>query len=110
MAGKSFRLILFLTVALCLIVFPGCNGDKTKKSQEIAQTPMEIDKQQLMRQIDRDFEEPEPHYKLGQLYQSEGLWAQAQYEYNTALDYMKPEVDVYPHQHQAGQKGLQQER
>ncbi|MBN1796675.1 MAG: hypothetical protein JW804_08380 [Sedimentisphaerales bacterium] len=87
MAGKSIRPILFLTVVLCLIVLPGCNGYKTNKSQEISQTPTEYEKQELMKQIDRDFEEPESHYKLGQLYQNEGLWAQAQYEYNTALSF-----------------------
>jgi len=87
MAGKSIRLILFLTVSLCLILFGGCGGERTRQTKEVGSTPMEIEKQKLMREIDRDFEESDPHYKLGQLYQNEGLWAQAQYEYNTALSF-----------------------
>jgi tetratricopeptide (TPR) repeat protein len=40
-----------------------------------------------MGEIDNKFENPEAHYKLGQLNQNEGRWAQAQYEYNIALSF-----------------------
>ena len=47
----------------------------------------EKEKADLLRQIDRRFENPDAHYQLGQVYQGEGQWAKAEYQYNTALSF-----------------------
>jgi len=87
MAGEYKIRVVSLIILLCLFVITGCGGGRTAKPKEVAQTPVEAEKQQLHRTIDRKFENPAAHYELGQLYQSDGLWAQAQYEYNIALSF-----------------------
>ena len=42
-------------------------------------------KADLLKTIDRKFENPQAHYELGQVYQSERNWLKAEYHYNTAL-------------------------
>jgi tetratricopeptide (TPR) repeat protein len=76
-------------VSLCLLFFSGCGRGRSKTDdiKEVGDTPMDIEKEKVMREIQRDYEESEPHYKLGQLYQSEGLWAQAQHEYDVAISF-----------------------
>jgi len=54
---------------------------------EIARTPADKKKEQLLKQLDRKFENPEAHYQLGQLYQADGLWTQAEYRFKTALSF-----------------------
>jgi len=78
------------TFLICTLLFSGCNSsDRTGSAQvkEIARTPTERKKAGLLKQIDRKFEDPDAHYELGQLYQNDGLWTQAEYQYNIALSF-----------------------
>jgi tetratricopeptide (TPR) repeat protein len=75
-------------LSICtLLLFAGCNWLGAKKPNEIAKTPTEQKKAALLKQIDRKFENPQAHFELGQLYQNDGLWAQAEYHYNIALGF-----------------------
>jgi len=65
----------------------GCNGNSSTKPKEIAPTEAEKAKAQLLRRIDSRFTDPEAHYELGKIYQSEGLLIQADKEFNTALSF-----------------------
>ena len=64
-------------------------GEKAKalRVDEVAKTPAEEKKARLLKQIERKFENPEAHFELGQLYQADGLWSQAERYYNTALNF-----------------------
>lgn len=85
MAGKT---IIIGTVFLSFVlVFGGCGRASSKKPQEIAATPSELERTELQEKISRKFENPQAHYELGQSYQADGLWAQAQYHYNIAMSF-----------------------
>ena len=76
-----------LMFLVCTLVFIGCESGRTKAPKEIAPTPAEQEKAQLLKQLDRKFEDPEGHYNLGKLYQADGLWSQAENEYTIALSF-----------------------
>lgn len=76
-----------LMFLICTLVFIGCENGKTKALKEIAPTLAEQEKAALLKQLDRKFEDPEGHYKLGKLYQADGLWSQAEHEYTIALSF-----------------------
>lgn len=82
-----------LTLLICTCLLSGCNSSRkdTKarppRVDEVAKTDAEQKKARLLRQIDRKFENPGAHFELGQLYQADGLWAQAENEYKTALNF-----------------------
>jgi len=89
MAGKVQLFILaILTYAL---LFGGCGpsgkGGKAQapRTDEVKRTPADQKKAKLLKRIDRKFENPKTHFQLGQLYQADGLWAEAKYHYNIAL-------------------------
>jgi Tfp pilus assembly protein PilF len=44
-------------------------------------------KKELLRAIERRFENPDAHFELGQMYQAEGLLVAAEYHYNIALQF-----------------------
>lgn len=79
---------LICTLLLCAYIFLRKAG-KTRSPQvgEIAKTPTEQKKAKLPKQIDREFENPQAHFELGQLYQHDGLWAQAENEYLITLNF-----------------------
>jgi tetratricopeptide (TPR) repeat protein len=72
------------------LLFGGCESNGGKAGQikgEIAKTPAEQKKEELLKEIDRKFENPRAHYELGQLYQADSLWSQAEHEYNVTLSF-----------------------
>jgi tetratricopeptide (TPR) repeat protein len=88
MAGTLFQRIIILTAIVVTVLSGGCGkGSHTEQGTGISETPQDKEKAELMAQIDKKWESPEAHYKLGQLYQGEGLYAKAQYEYNNALSF-----------------------
>ena len=60
---------------------------KAPQADEVKLTPTEKKKAKLLKQIDRKFENPEAHFELGQLYQADGLWSQAEHHYRIALNF-----------------------
>lgn len=82
-----------LALLLCTLSFVSCNPlDKRAKTKaprvdEVVRTAAEEKKAELLKRIDRKFENPDAHFELGQLYQVDGLWAQAEYHYNVALTF-----------------------
>lgn len=83
----GWRGCVAFTCLVPLLLFGGCSRGSASKAQEIHTTPTEREEAALMRQIDRRFENPAAHYELGHLYQDQGLWAQAEYEYKVALSF-----------------------
>jgi tetratricopeptide (TPR) repeat protein len=83
----SSAVILLFILVLCW----GC-GEPARQVGEGA--PVEIKKAMLLRQIERKFENPEAHFELGRLYQADGLWEKAEYEYNIVLGFVPNQRDV----------------
>lgn len=76
---KVFALFLVGVVFCCGcgIVKPGPDEAQDKDKRET----------ELLRAIERKFENPDAHFELGQLYHSDGLWDKAEYEYKVALKF-----------------------
>lgn len=79
---KEFIGLAFL---VCILLFGGCDLLGGGGATEVAVTPEEQQKAELLKSIDRKFDNPDAHYELGRLYQADGLWAQAENSFNTAL-------------------------
>ena len=88
MVRTKHILIISMVLALC---FGGCqlfdkssSGDKPY--QEIS--PMVDDqKSDLLKQIERKYENPAAHYQLGKLYHTDGMFEKAEFEYRVALGF-----------------------
>lgn len=90
MTGLKKHSILFaLFFLICSFVLAGCNGENAGSPQggQITKVPAEERKATLLKTLEVKFENPQAHFELGQLYHSEGLWAQAGYHYEVALDF-----------------------
>jgi len=87
MGGKALALSISLLV--CTALLDGCQGLKFGQAKvgQAASTPPEQERQELLKQIDRKFENPKLHYQLGQLYQDDRMWTQAEYHYNATLSF-----------------------
>ncbi len=69
-----------------LIAFAGCNRN-TAASKKVKNTVHDQKKSKLFKKIDKKFENPQAHYELGRLYQTDGLWTKAEYHYNVTLGF-----------------------
>lgn len=88
-SSSVFVLILVLLSLYCTLLLVGCNesqtaGAKVDRSQSI---PPAARKAELLKELERKFENPQAHFELAQLYQAEGLSQKAEYHYNTALTF-----------------------
>lgn len=80
---------VLMIVAVCTIL-GGCNSkQKTATGEKINDkalvSPTDKQKDQLIRQIDKKYENAKAHYELGKIYHREGMWDKAEWEYNKAL-------------------------
>jgi Tfp pilus assembly protein PilF len=72
---------------VCILLLLGGCGGKARTPKEVGRTEAEKKKVQLLKAIDTKFEDAESHFKLGKLYQADGLWAQAEDQYGIALNF-----------------------
>lgn len=92
MIGKTK---LTAVVLLVYVLLAGaCNrSEKTDKYKgpqqagEVKTMPAEKRKAKLLKKIDRKYTEAETHFELGQLYQAEGRWPEAEREYGIAAQF-----------------------
>jgi tetratricopeptide (TPR) repeat protein len=84
------RVIVTGSFLFFALLFGGCGSGEKKAGQikgEVARTPSEEKKDKLLKEIDRRFESPQAHFELGRLYQTDGLWSQAEHEYTVTLSF-----------------------
>lgn len=87
--------VLYFAIFLCTLLLSGCLeklklsklGFPSKADKQVGELSAEQEKEKLLKSLDRKFENPDAHYKLGQLYHADGLWTQAEYRYNVALGF-----------------------
>jgi tetratricopeptide (TPR) repeat protein len=84
---KTSAQILNLILLTCILILAGCGSSNKQTQKEIPSTAFEKKKAALVKQIDRKFENPQAHFELAKLYESERMWSQAEYEYNAALSF-----------------------
>jgi tetratricopeptide (TPR) repeat protein len=83
-AEKQISIALALLV--CIFLLGGCNG-KAKEPKGVEKSVTEKKKAELLKQINRKFEDAEAHFKLGKLYQADGQWTQAEDQYGITLNF-----------------------
>jgi len=85
----SVPLFAFSVLLCCAVLLVGCGGPNAELTavDRIRETPAEARKADLLKLLDRKFENPDAHFELGLLYQAEGLWPRAEYHYNVALGF-----------------------
>jgi tetratricopeptide (TPR) repeat protein len=73
------------------LLFSGCNWfsnliHKEEPGQELTYG-VDSEKQALLKQIERKYENPRAHYELGKLYHRDGLLDRAEWEYRVAIGF-----------------------
>ena len=81
---RKFAIQVSLVLLACAVLLGGCESGETK---DVEMTPAEREKARLLRAVDRNFENPQAHFELGRLYQADGLWTQAEHQYNITLSF-----------------------
>jgi Flp pilus assembly protein TadD len=79
-----------LIIVLVCTVISGCGGQqKTVTGEKISDKELtsqgDIQKEALLKQLDKKYGDAKIHYELGKVYHSEGQWDKAEWEYNKAL-------------------------
>jgi tetratricopeptide (TPR) repeat protein len=77
----------FALLLLCTTVLVGCRSQEVTGTDGVRTVPAEQRKADLLKVLDRKFENPQAHYELGQIYQSERQWIKADYHYSIALSF-----------------------
>jgi len=77
----------FTLLLLCTTLIVGCKSQDVTGTGEVRTVPAEQRKADLLKTLDRKFENPQAHYELGRVYQSERRWIKAEYHYNVALSF-----------------------
>jgi tetratricopeptide (TPR) repeat protein len=88
--GHSFiSVFTFTFISLCMLPLIGCDSQQAgitgvDRGRNI---PLDAKKAEVLKVLDRKFENPQAHFELGQIYQTEGLTQKAEYHYNVALSF-----------------------
>jgi Tfp pilus assembly protein PilF len=78
----------FLSLLISTLLIVGCHKQtQTTGADTVQQVSAEEKKAQLLKTLDRKFENSDAQYELGRLYQAEGQWSQAEWRYNRALNF-----------------------
>jgi len=74
------------TFLICIFLLGGCGG-KNKAPKEVGKTPAEKKKTEMLKRVENKYEDADAHFKLGRLYQADGLLSQAENQYSIALSF-----------------------
>ena len=80
------RYTLIAGIAVC-VSLAGCPQNNTPKVDPHIRAATDFRKNELLKEIDKKWENPTAHYELGQLYHASGDYAKAEYYYNIALGF-----------------------
>ncbi len=79
---------MVMTGCLVLVLFlGGCSWFQGKDLNRVNPEVLNPEKERLQSEIDNKFDNPEAHYQLGKIYQSEGLRERADWEFTLALQF-----------------------
>jgi tetratricopeptide (TPR) repeat protein len=84
MTGMSKLSIIALLLTLLVT---GCDEAQKRAGVPVPILNSEQRKGQLLRQLERRYENPQAHYELGRIYHTDGLWVKAEAQYRTAVGF-----------------------
>ncbi len=74
-------------VALSALLIAGCQPTNPVSVDQKARVATDIRKAELNQELAKKWENPQAHYQLGRVYQSEGDWSKAEWHYNLAIGF-----------------------
>ena len=77
----------FALLLLCTTLLVGCKSQNVTGTGEVRTVPAEQRKVDLLKTLDRKFENPQAHYELGQVYLAERQWLKAEYRFSRAISF-----------------------
>lgn len=77
---------VFIFISICTIILTSCENPKINEEYYSTLTP-EQQKAELQRVLNKNIEDSQAHYLLGQLYQADKAWDEAEDQYNLAWRY-----------------------
>jgi tetratricopeptide (TPR) repeat protein len=80
------RMVIISCLALMLLP-GGCSWFQGKDPDRVNPDILNPEKERLLREIDRKFDNAEAHYQLGKIYQGEGLLERSDWEFTLALQF-----------------------
>jgi tetratricopeptide (TPR) repeat protein len=74
-------------IVVCALLLGGCRHTSTARVSQNVPAASDIRKAELLRELNKKWENPVAHYELGQLYHAESDWSKAEWYYNTAIGF-----------------------
>ncbi|MHC5082512.1 MAG: hypothetical protein ACYTET_01035 [Planctomycetota bacterium] len=82
------RQAVIILALIGMVAFSGCAWFSDQgKTEDTLTSVADSQKQELTKQLDRKWANPEAHYQLGKLYHADGLLNKAEYHYRTAIGF-----------------------
>jgi tetratricopeptide (TPR) repeat protein len=78
----------------CVLLVAGCRDTSTPRVDQNVRAAADIHKAELLKELDKKWENPPVHFELGQLYHAAGDYSKAEYYYNIALGFNPAYRDV----------------
>jgi len=77
----------FIFLLLCTTLLVGCKSRDVAGTGGVQTVPVEQRKADLLKTLDRKFENPQAHYELGLIYLEEKQWLKAEYHFSRAISF-----------------------
>jgi tetratricopeptide (TPR) repeat protein len=79
--------VMILGTMLCALLIAGCRNTSAPRVDQNVRAASDIHKAELLKELDKKWENPPVHFELGQLYHAAGDYSKAEYYYNIALGF-----------------------
>ena len=79
--------VIILGTMFCVLLVAGCQNTSTARVDQNVRAAADIHKAELLKELDKKWENPPVHFELGQLYHAAGDYSKAEYYYNQALNF-----------------------
>ena len=76
--------VIILEVMFCTLLVAGCKNTSTPRVDQNVRAATDIHKAELLKELNKKWENPPVHFELGQLYHADGDYSKAEYYYNIA--------------------------
>jgi tetratricopeptide (TPR) repeat protein len=84
--NAKLRVIISGTM-LCALFVVGCRNTSTPRVDQNVRAATDIHKAELLKELNKKWENPPVHFELGRLYHTDGDYSKAEYYYNQALNF-----------------------
>jgi tetratricopeptide (TPR) repeat protein len=79
--------VIISGAVLCALFVAGCRNTNTPRVDQNVRAATDIHRAELLKELDKKWENPPVHFELGQLYHAAGDYSKAEYYYNIALGF-----------------------